>query len=1083
MKVQDAKFSSKEFLKCRRPEKFSDSTIRETGSLDRVVLEHFLSTLNTRNQELQFEDFAKKICEKIVCPNLLEQTGPVAGGDGKTDTQTFPVSEQSKLLWFEGVNETSNKERWAFAVSTRKDWKKKCHEDVLKIKETGRGYTKIFCVTNQSAKSNIRSEVEDKLKKQTGIDVRVLDVNWLLDQIYKNHFEQLTIETLSIPTQYKREVVFGENDYKKKKKYDELTEYIRDNVNPAEISYEQVDVFLELAELSAELEKPLIETQGLFERAIKIATKFGTNQQLLDAYYQYSWKSHFWMEDFNLFEENLQLAYNCIASSTNSSKWEKILNLVSVHKTYIKLNNATSTIDIESIERNMLSKIDEIAKDESRPSNSLTAQTHKAIYKMITFSSPEDTSPVFEDLYNIIKNSENLIGYPFEKNFHLLNELGDIFFDVDAYEKLLDYMTEQSALRGGDIKGALLNLRRGIKRIQNGHSYQAIKHLGKSLVPLYKEESRDKLILALKAIAYAYESIGLLWSSRSCLLLSASLITDNYWKYDEISLKQVEIYYHLCLVEIKLGKLAHAILWYELFLIINQNISDSSFGDEENQQIDFYISKLILNADLKEIEYQSNIPDELDRLGLFVSSGCLKYSLGYIEDFEREYETTADHNHDDFLHKIRDFDTGFDSECLIGYQQKRGLYKSFILGCTIEISFPNRSPFTEFSANVLALLEGAYATCAVDNIHLKEAFLIIEIIADDEDELSLSHEINSDSGMLNLTINCAGFDTSLFRIDDQQKITKEFKKMVFDLLPELFLIKNTKYIEKMIFEDAAFDRAISFGACIKAIENILGNDIDQQIKKIYSTNDEKKSYPLLRNKSWDNESPKESETNVVSDPIFGKGRIPEEKLSAEDVTHQDYSIQSLIKPRLWDKTRWQGVGFVQFKSCHPGLYLLFKDVSAGEDIFKDLISSVGLSDSKSRLRVCIVKGISVKNPAHYRVLISENMKNTPMTKIMTMISRINTMTPDNNVNLDRFLTAYHSCGKFFLGCDAMLKSITTDSPRKDSLGIEMSALDVRWAWEIGLNDVDCIGVNLEEDDPYIPDDVADVPLLELIKTK
>lgn len=66
MKVQEAKFSSKEFLKRRRPEKFSDSTIRETGSLDRVVLEHFLSTLNTRNQELQFEDFTKRICEKII---------------------------------------------------------------------------------------------------------------------------------------------------------------------------------------------------------------------------------------------------------------------------------------------------------------------------------------------------------------------------------------------------------------------------------------------------------------------------------------------------------------------------------------------------------------------------------------------------------------------------------------------------------------------------------------------------------------------------------------------------------------------------------------------------------------------------------------------------------------------------------------------------------------------------------------------------------------------------------------------------------------------------------------------------------
>lgn len=77
MNVQKTKFSSKEYLRRRRPEKFSDSTTRETGTLDRVVLENFLYTLNTKNQELKFEDFSKKYVKKIR-PNLLEQTGPVA---------------------------------------------------------------------------------------------------------------------------------------------------------------------------------------------------------------------------------------------------------------------------------------------------------------------------------------------------------------------------------------------------------------------------------------------------------------------------------------------------------------------------------------------------------------------------------------------------------------------------------------------------------------------------------------------------------------------------------------------------------------------------------------------------------------------------------------------------------------------------------------------------------------------------------------------------------------------------------------------------------------------------------------------
>lgn len=193
-----SKLSPKEFLKTRRPERFSDSVRKEVGRLDRSVLEYQLSTLNRRNMELAFEDFSKKLCENVICPNLLEQTGPVAGGDGKVDTQTYPVSEQTKVLWFVGVNENSHEDRWAFAVSTQEDWKAKCRTDVRKIKATNRDYKKAFCVTNMYTKANQRSELEDSLTKETGIDVRILDISWIMDQIFTNSYEQLAIDTLSI---------------------------------------------------------------------------------------------------------------------------------------------------------------------------------------------------------------------------------------------------------------------------------------------------------------------------------------------------------------------------------------------------------------------------------------------------------------------------------------------------------------------------------------------------------------------------------------------------------------------------------------------------------------------------------------------------------------------------------------------------------------------------------------------------------------------------------------------------------------------------------------------------------------------
>jgi hypothetical protein len=69
-------FSPKDFLKGRRPERFSDSAEVHEPVLDRSQLEYHLSTITNRNQEVDFAVFAKHLAEREVCPNLLPQTGP-----------------------------------------------------------------------------------------------------------------------------------------------------------------------------------------------------------------------------------------------------------------------------------------------------------------------------------------------------------------------------------------------------------------------------------------------------------------------------------------------------------------------------------------------------------------------------------------------------------------------------------------------------------------------------------------------------------------------------------------------------------------------------------------------------------------------------------------------------------------------------------------------------------------------------------------------------------------------------------------------------------------------------------------------
>jgi hypothetical protein len=129
--IADGKsFSPREFLKARRPERFSDSEPVSVPVLDRSMLEYHLGTMTNRSQEADFARFALRLAEREVCPNLLPQTGPTGGGDSKADTETSPVADKLSDIWCSGIGREARSERWAFAISAKKEWRAKVKSDV-----------------------------------------------------------------------------------------------------------------------------------------------------------------------------------------------------------------------------------------------------------------------------------------------------------------------------------------------------------------------------------------------------------------------------------------------------------------------------------------------------------------------------------------------------------------------------------------------------------------------------------------------------------------------------------------------------------------------------------------------------------------------------------------------------------------------------------------------------------------------------------------------------------------------------------------------------------------------------------------
>ncbi|KXZ66146.1 hypothetical protein [Acinetobacter venetianus] len=1070
-------FSAKEFLKNRRPEEFSSSIVVETGVLDRVQLEHYLATLNIRSQELEFETFAKKLCEKIICPNLLEQTGPVAGGDGKTDTQTFPVSSQNQLLWLEGVNEQSHNERWAFAVSTQKDWKAKCKKDVKKIVETGRGYVKVFCITNQSIKADQRSKLEDELTKQYSIDVRILDLSWILDQIYKSQLEFLAINTLSIPTSYKREIELSADDYQKQKELDRLNKLITEKIDASKITTQQVDYFLEVAILSKELEKPIIDTQSLFDRAVRVAKKFGTSQQSLEASYQYAWAAHWWFEDYSLFESNLELTFENLAENTNSESWEKIVNLLTIYYgRYSYLKDIHPSVDIDHIYNNTIDVLDRLSKDLSRPSNSLMASIHLDLLQLIVkFPDEKYCIELLKKTLETCRLGSNLIGFPFEKFYNLFQELDIIFDKYEEYEELLDYFTEQSGLRDSETKTAKLQLERGLKRLDDNKPYQAIKLLGKSVSGLNKKETYDEMTYANLLLSEAYSRVGLRWASRGSLLFSSSLLANYFHKEKLILPSAIKVYWQLAWKELELGRIPQSLRWAELALLSLNAIKDDYIDEEELIRFDGCLAHLLLNCrfdQLAELEY---LPDFLEKLQLFFSNSALLYILGYEDKLKEEFQQTSLDEFVKTLFLCRDTDTRHPTSQILPTLGKSITYTTRVSGCEFKIQFPNRSPYIELSESILTTIENFFSTNPIDKVFTKISSLEINIIGDDDENSTISHEFSKSSKGIYVDIFCSNFTWEHLDQNNQKIVFEWFVQFVIECLIKVYHVLNIeKFVEASFITDLSITRSIAFSTCFGATYNVMGRDSHKNVLDILNGNKGTK-FELIRKLSWDQGSPKVLQNKTEKIQMGDHKKTPDFG-NLESISHDQIAVTTLIKPELWDEAAWHGLAFMCFENKPPVILLIFKK-EGGEDVFMDLYDNLGQVDSLERLRFSIIRGVSKEEPYNYRVLLTENIMANDQHKLITMCSRIHEMTPPTDRNWSNFEKEYKKYGSYSLSFGAFFNGQFYPYPEFEKYLIKKKELVIKNAWEVGINDIERI-VLRHDDEPLIPEEAEYIPYFE-----
>lgn len=1064
------KITPSELYRMKRPEYFSDSEITYSVKLTREQLSFELDKLSSNQKQDEFETLCRRLAEKFISPNLIPQVGPTGGGDGKTDSETYPVSDTILTKWYIPENGWEKGEKWAFAFSAKKDWKSKVKDDVKKIIGTKRGYTKIFFISNQLISSKKKKDTQDELNKEYGIEVVILDAEWILEKVYSNNLIDMVVDTLNLSSELKdKRIVIGKNDADRIKRLDELENNINNPKRYLEYDYLLVEDALEAAILSRMLEKSRDEVEGKFDRVYRILKKVNNRKQLVRYHYQRGWTYINWYDDYSSFIEEYNNLKAYISANSDIQEIELFYNLFNLLRGLEVSGNyelSKSQITIQDEKEFLFNLLDEIENNKQRPVSSLIAKTYKEFqYLMDTISSKQDPCEHFKKLSEYFLESEGFLDYPFDSFKTIVEELGNIFHDSIEFDKLIDAIASISEKRNSELTAGEIFIKRGGQKLANSNYKESIIYFGKAVLKLAKEESRHGMYLALVGLSRAYASLGLMWASNNALI-SASSIAFKEWYTKGILTKYIQYCVReLANNELIIGRIPNFLVWDELLSIINIQLGDDNQEIPTLDFLDALLSVRILNTHKQDNEFKF-LPDILKKQSLWLSQNATLYKLGYVDLIISDYQSISVNNEkelDDYFTMVANqpfvaqmlYQTNFMSGEIIRLT-------SIILGCEFSITFEKDYELLFGAETLLALLESFLAT-SLTNIVPNTEEIHIELIKSNEDNVTFSIKNSASNEYI---FKLANFDFS--NREKKDEFWKTFLEFIATLLSRNFFFENPKeYIENLFKNEEVHERTTLIIEHRNFLQNILGKDY----KLFYNDwiKEPLKEYPLIR----------KIPASFKHKDFIKKGKT-ENEIAFENAAHNKRKVFSVIDTNLWDKAKWKGFGFFG-NNDEFGIFIGFENEEYGKKIFENWIDRFGKEDEDEAIKITIIKGINKNNPYWYRVHISSNIKYDDKSEIFFVIaSRIHEMNANNPNNLVNLIRGYNYFKKYLL-CPAIVDTNGKVKLLRDKC-ILKKELHIREAWQIGINDLDSAVIK-KDDNPIIPDKEKNAPILELLKKK
>ncbi len=1076
----------------RRPYLFSDTVVVSEHALSKEVLSYHLDTLTSRGEETVFEEFAKRLIEKFIAPNIRPQTGPAGGGDGKTDAETYPVREEIAERWFISEPE-SGSDRWAFAFSAKKDWRAKVRSDVKSIASTERDYAKVYFVSNQYIPSKKSAEIQDAVQKEFCLNLTIIDKTWILDRVFNNSALDIAVEVLGLSGgEGEKSQKPGPRDLERSQELESLEAKISDGKKYEGNRVALAEDCLRAAILSRGLERSREETEGRFLRAIRVSKSHGLPKNELSAKYNYAWTCFFWFDDCIALNSLYDDVEGLAIESDIADELEDISNLYTSlcsGVAYGMLPPAEARLAERRVR--LIDALQRVEAEETRPNNSLHARALLLDLQLLEIAKSGDAEALdqlWKQFKEVIERSQGLGTFPFEKIADRLTEVGAYVPESDAFDDLYETLTDCLASRKSEGEAATRNSQRAFQKLSKGLPYEAIRWFGRAVSLLAKDEYQDEFRVALLGSSEAYKGAGLYWAARNYALAAASHEFGVYRRSGSILDVNPAVLTRWFSAELHTGIVPLIISAYELGAVVRNVWSRTDEQREYAEQTQFDQGALLGGLLLKTKEYDllrlTRLPDGLGRLGLDQARAALLHRMGNEDILRGEGIVPSEVSAEDYslffsewLTSAEDWGIAENPEYLL---DDRCSIRSRVLGCEVEIECLTSSYSLSVGAAIIGALESLLATSLNQDFFPKrDRFKIVLSEAGEVGHVPLSEFSYKDG--IEVCFVKHGVKLEYSKRAELEGFGEWLQRIVLEIISRIAIPADIEdWGNTVLGEENAFNRSIIFSNVPIMIENIFGNqnfcveawigegDADYEVRSQGAVTAEAVA----------------SSVDSVSDeePKFGDGDPPAEMLDLERLKHTQIEALSPIDTDQMDKAKWRATFFMQIPHPDgppPVLGLAFENEEPGKEVFRGLRQRFGAEDIENELRICIVRGVKKSNPFAYAITIGPNVIKIKKSdkKTFVFVSRINVMEPQNSNNLNNFLAEFERHKKF-LFVPAYLEGLNVAPKPFMDLGIMKQHLDIREAWQIGENDPDAMALQLDEM-PVIPEGVDPDPVVRV----